>query len=115
MRIDERLVDGVTILDLQGKLMISDGRELLKDKVRSLLHQHQKHVVLNLGGLSAMDSSGLGELVSTYTTVARDGGQVKLLNLTKRMEDLMTITKLLTVFETYSSEREAVRSFGVRG
>lgn len=114
MRIDERMVDGVTILDLHGKLTMSDGRELLKDKVRSLLHQQQKNVLLNLADLSSMDSSGLGELVSSYTTIARDGGQIKLLNLTKRMEDLLTITKLLTVFETYSSEREAVRSFAAR-
>jgi anti-sigma B factor antagonist len=114
MRIDERIVDGITILDLQGKLTMGDARELLKDKVRSLLHQQQKNVVLNLGGLSAMDSSGLGELVSSYTTVTREGGQVKLLNLTKRMEDLLSITKLLTVFETFSSEREAVHSFTAR-
>ena len=111
MRIDERMVDGITILDLQGKLTMGDGRELLKDKVRSLLHQQQKNVVLNLAGVSGMDSSGLGELVSTYTTVVRDGGRVKLLNLTKRLEDLLSITKLLTVFESYSSEGEAVRSF----
>lgn len=114
MRIDERMVDGVTILDLHGKLTMGDGRDLLKDKVRSLLHQQHKNVLLNLGGLSAMDSSGLGELVSTYTTVARDGGQVKLLNLTKRMQDLLAITKLLTVFDTFSSEREAVQSFAGR-
>jgi anti-sigma B factor antagonist len=90
---------------------MGDARELLKDKVRSLLHQQQKNVVFNLGGLSGMDSSGLGELVSSYTTVAREGGQVKLLNLTKRVEDLLSITKLLTVFESFSSEQEAVRSF----
>ena len=111
MQIDERPVGDVVVLDLKGKITLGEGDELLKDKVNSLLNQGQRKIVLNLGGVPYIDSAGLGEVVRTYTTVSRQGGSLKLLNLTKRITDLLSITKLLTVFETFESEDEAVRSF----
>ena len=111
MLIEERVVEGVTILDLKGKMTLGEGDELLKDKINSLVHQGRKKLVLNLEAVPYIDSAGLGEIVRTYTTVSRQGGKLKLLNLTKRIQDLLAITKLLTVFETYESEPEAVKSF----
>ena len=111
MQIDERVVDGVTILDLKGKMTLGEGDELLKDKINSLIQQDQKKLLLNLEGVPYIDSAGLGEIVRTYTTVSRQGGKLKLLNLTKRIQDLLAITKLLTVFETYESEPDAIKSF----
>ena len=111
MRIEEREVGEVLILDLSGKLTIGEGDELLKDKINSLIQQGRRKLVLNLAGVPYIDSAGLGEVVRTYTTVSRQGGQLKLLNLTKRIQDLLAITKLLTVFETFDSEQEAVQSF----
>ncbi len=111
MEIEERANGGVMILDLKGKLTIGEGDELLKDKVNSLIQQGYQKLLLNLEGVPYVDSAGLGEIVRTYTTVSRQGGKLKLLNLTKRIEDLLAITKLLTVFETFESEQEAVKSF----
>jgi anti-sigma B factor antagonist len=111
MQIEERVVDGVTILDLKGKMTLGEGDELLKDKINSLIQQDRKKLLLNLEGVPYIDSAGLGEIVRTYTTVSRQGGKLKLLNLTKRIQDLLAITKLLTVFETYESEPDAVKSF----
>jgi anti-sigma B factor antagonist len=111
MEIAERTVNDVTILDLKGKMTLGEGDELLKDKINSLLSQGRKKLLLNLEGVPYIDSAGLGEVVRTYTTVSRQGGSLKLLNLTKRIEDLLSITKLLTVFETYDSESEAVQSY----
>ncbi len=111
MEIEERDNGGVKILDLKGKLTIGEGDELLKDKVNSLIQQGYQKLLLNLEGVPYVDSAGLGEIVRTYTTVSRQGGKLKLLNLTKRIEDLLAITKLLTVFETFESEQEAVKSF----
>ena len=111
MQIEERVVGDVVVLDLKGKITLGEGDELLKDKVNSLVNQGQKKIVLNLADVPYIDSAGLGEMVRTYTTVSRQGGSLKLLNLTKRITDLLSITKLLTVFETFDSENEAVRSF----
>jgi anti-sigma B factor antagonist len=111
MHIDERTVGDVLILDVKGRITLGEGDELLKDKVNSLLNQGMKKIVLNLAEVPYIDSAGLGEIVRTYTTVSRQGGNLKLLNLTKRITDLLSITKLLTVFETYESENEAVQSF----
>ena len=111
MQIEERVVGEVTILDLKGKIVINEGDEALRDKINSLIHQNRKRILLNLEGVPYIDSAGLGEIVRTYTTVSRQGGQLKLVNLTKRITDLLSITKLLTVFETFDSESEAVRSF----
>ena len=111
MQIDQRSVGDVVVLDLKGKITLGEGDELLKDKVNSLVNQGHKKIVLNLADVPYIDSAGLGEIVRTYTTVSRQGGALKLLNLTKRITDLLSITKLLTVFETFDSEGEAVRSF----
>jgi anti-sigma B factor antagonist len=111
MQIEERVVGDVVVLDLKGRITLGDGDELLKDKVNSLLNQGYKKIVLNLADVPYVDSAGLGEIVRTYTTVSRQGGSLKLLNLTKRITDLLSITKLLTVFETFESETDAVRSF----
>jgi anti-sigma B factor antagonist len=111
MDIAERTVSDVTVLDLKGKMTLGEGDELLKDKINSLLASNKKKLVLNLEGVPYIDSAGLGEIVRTYTTVSRQGGSLKLLNLTKRIEDLLSITKLLTVFDTFDSEAEAVKSF----
>jgi anti-sigma B factor antagonist len=111
MVIEERIVGDVTILDLKGKMTLGEGDELLKDKINSLIHQGQKKLLLNLEGVPYIDSAGLGEIVRTYTTVSRQGGNLKLVNLTKRITDLLSITKLLTVFETFDTEPEALKSF----
>ncbi|HQZ39981.1 MAG TPA: STAS domain-containing protein [Vicinamibacterales bacterium] len=111
MEIAERTVNDVMILDLKGKMTLGEGDELLKDKINSLLSTGRKKLLLNLEGVPYIDSAGLGEVVRTYTTVSRQGGSLKLLNLTKRIEDLLSITKLLTVFETFDSEAEAVQSY----
>src|SRR5512142_3573879 len=111
MQIQEREVNDVTILDIHGKLTLGEGDELLRDKINSLVHQGRKKILLNLADVPYIDSAGLGEIVRTYTTVSRQGGSLKLLGLTKRITDLLSITKLLTVFETYESESDAVRSF----
>src|SRR5262252_7078035 len=111
MQIEERTVGDVVVLDLKGKITLGEGDELLKDKVNSLVNQGHKKIVLNLADVPYIDSAGLGEIVRTYTTVSRQGGSLKLLNLTKRITDLLSITKLLTVFETFDSEKDAVGSF----
>ena len=111
MEIVERTVNDVTVLDLKGKMTLGEGDELLKDKINSLLSAGKKKLLLNLEGVPYIDSAGLGEVVRTYTTVSRQGGSLKLLNLTKRIEDLLSITKLLTVFDTVDSEAEAVKSY----
>jgi anti-sigma B factor antagonist len=111
MEIVERTVNDVTVLDLKGKMTLGEGDELLKDKINSLLAAGKKKLLLNLESVPYIDSAGLGEVVRTYTTVSRQGGSLKLLNLTKRIEDLLSITKLLTVFDTYDNEADAVKSY----
>jgi anti-sigma B factor antagonist len=111
MEIQERTLQDVVVLDLRGKLTIGEGDELLKERISNLIQQGHRKLLLNLEGVPYVDSAGLGEIVRTYTTVSRQGGKLKLVNLTKRITDLLAITKLLTVFETYESEDEAVQSF----
>jgi anti-sigma B factor antagonist len=111
MQIEERVVGNVTILDLKGKITLGEGDEVLKDKINSLIQQDRKKILLNLENVPYIDSAGLGEIVRTYTTVSRQGGQLKLVNLTKRITDLLSITKLLTVFETFDAEQDALKSY----
>ena len=111
MQIEERTLGAVTILDVKGKLTLGDGDTLLRDKIHSLAHQGRTDVLLNLGDVPYLDSAGMGEIIGAYTTITRVGGHLKLLNLTKRIHDLLVITKLLTVFDTFSAEADAVRSF----
>jgi len=111
MEIQERVLENVVVVDLNGKLTIGEGDALLREKVDSLIQQGHTNLLLNLGEVPYVDSAGLGEIVRTFTTVKHQGGTLKLINLTKRIKDLLTITKLLTVFDTYDSEAEAVGSF----
>jgi anti-sigma B factor antagonist len=111
MKIVERQVGDVVILDLHGKILIGEGDDALREAVTRLSDSGKTKILLNLADVPYVDSAGLGEIVRTYTTVSRKGGKLKLLNLTKKIQDLLSITKLLTVFETYESENDAVRSF----
>ena len=111
LSIKERQAGDVTVLDLSGKITIGDGSVQLREEVRKLLETGKKNILLNLGDVAYVDSSGIGELVSSYTTTSNQGGHLKLLNLTKKIRDLLMITKLLTVFETFDSEEAGLQSF----
>ena len=111
MTITEHIVGDVAVIDINGRVTSGEGVEILRDKINSLLHQGYQKLLLNLAGVDYLDSAGLGEIVGTFATVRRQGGTLKLLGLTSRIRDLLSITKLLTVFETFDSEAEAVRSF----
>jgi len=111
MKIEERALENVVVLDLKGKLTIGEGDVLLKETIQKLMDQGHNNLLLNLEDVPYVDSAGLGEIVRTYTTVSRRGGSLKLVNLTKRITDLLAITKLLTVFDTFESEADAVSSF----
>ncbi|MFB3814365.1 MAG: STAS domain-containing protein [Terriglobales bacterium] len=112
MKVNSRQVNGVTIVDLSGRITLGEGSVILKDTVRDLVSKGQKRILLNLGDVTYIDSSGIGELVSAYTTVKNQGGELKLLNLTKKVHDLLQITKLYTVFDVKDDEAAAVASFG---
>ena len=111
MKIEDRVVEGVTILDISGKITIGEGTIEIKHRVRELLAAGNRNILFNLGGVGMLDSSGIGELVSSFVTVTNQGGQLKLLNLTKKLSELLAITKLLTVFDAFDDEGEAVASF----
>ena len=111
MQIEERSAGDVTVLDLKGKMTLGEGDELLKDKIGSLVSQGRKKILLNLEAVPYIDSAGLGEIVRTYTSISRQGGRLKLLNVSKRIQDLLVITKLITIFDSYDGEAEAVASF----
>ena len=111
LNIRERQAGDVTILDMDGKITIGEGSVAVRTAIRKLLEEGKKKILLNVAGVGYVDSSGIGELVSSYTTINREGGQLKLLNLTQKMEDLLGITKLLTVFDTYDDEAAALNSF----
>jgi len=111
MEISKRRIGDITILDLQGKLMIGGSAELLRDTVASIVFQGDRKVVLNLGGVPYIDSSGLGELVRCSLILKREKGAIRLVNLTSKITNLLTITKLLTVFDTFDSEQAALGSF----
>lgn len=109
--INQRTSGDVVILDLAGKITIGDGSVKLREAVRKLIESGNKRILLNLGDVSYVDSSGIGELVSSFTTTSNAGGHLKLLNLTKKIQDLLAITKLLTVFDTFTAEADALTSF----
>ncbi|MFE6925122.1 STAS domain-containing protein [Nocardia sp. NPDC057663] len=111
MEIKERSVNGVTILDLTGNLEIGVGDVQLREKIRILINTGKKQILLNLAAVRRIDSSGLGELVASYTTVTNNGGTLKLVSLPDRVRDILMITQLITVFETYDIEQEAINSF----
>ncbi|MGA2434189.1 MAG: STAS domain-containing protein [Bryobacteraceae bacterium] len=106
-----RQVGDVTVIDVSGRITLGEGSSNLRDGIRALLTEGKKKILLNLGDVSYIDSSGIGELVSAYTSVTNQGGKLKLLNLTKRVRDLLQITKLYTVFDVFDAEATAVRSF----
>lgn len=111
LNISERQAGDVTILDMDGKITIGEGSVALRTAIRRLLEEGKKKILLNLAKVNYIDSSGIGELVSSYTAIGKESGQLKLLNLTQKLEDLLTITKLLTVFDVYDSEDEALAGF----
>jgi anti-sigma B factor antagonist len=110
MKVSSRQVDGVVIVDLSGRITLGEGSVVLRDTVRELLNKGQKKILLNLAEVTYIDSSGIGELVSAYTSVRNQSGDLKLLNLTKKVHDLLQITKLYTVFDVPESEAAAVAS-----
>ena len=111
MKASTRQVSGVTVVDMSGRITLGEGSVILREAVKDLLAKGQKKILLNLGDVSYIDSSGIGELVSAFTSVRKDGGELKLLKLTKKVHDLLQITKLYTVFEIYDDETAAVASF----
>jgi anti-sigma B factor antagonist len=104
-------VDNVTIVDLSGRITLGEGSVVLRDNIRDLIAKGDKKILLNLGEVTYIDSSGIGELVSAFTTVRNQGGELKLLNLTKKVHDLLQITKLYTVFDVKDDEATAISSF----
>jgi len=111
MKSSTRQVDGVTIVDLSGRITLGEGSTMLRDIVRDMIAKGNKKILLNLGDVTYIDSSGIGELVSAFTTVRNGGGELKLLNLTKKVHDLLQITKLYTVFDIKDDEAAAIQSF----
>jgi anti-sigma B factor antagonist len=111
MKASTRQVDGITVVDLSGRITLGEGSVVLRDTVRDLLAKGDKRLLLNLGEVTYIDSSGIGELVSAFTTVRNQGGELKLLNLTKKVHDLLQITKLYTVFDVKDDEAAAIASF----
>jgi anti-sigma B factor antagonist len=112
MKATNRQVDGVAIVDMSGRITLGEGSVVLRDTIRDLIGKGSKKILLNLGDVTYIDSSGIGELVSAFTAVRREGGELKLLNLTKKVHDLLQITKLYTVFDIKDDEAMAIKSFG---
>jgi anti-sigma B factor antagonist len=111
LKVSTRQVDGVSIVDCSGRITLGEGSVVLRDTVKDLLGKGQKKILLNLGDVNYIDSSGIGELVSAYTTAKNQGGELKLLKLTKKVHDLLQITKLYTVFDVKDDETAAVKAF----
>ena len=111
VKLNSRQVGDVTVVDVAGRITLGEGSSALRDTLRELVGKGQKKILLNLGDVTYIDSSGIGELVSGFTTVTNSGGQLKLLNLNKRVKDLLQITKLYTVFDVHEDEAHAIRAF----
>jgi anti-sigma B factor antagonist len=111
VKLSTRQVGDVTVMDVAGRITLGEGSSAMRDALRDLVSKNQKKILLNLGEVSYIDSSGIGELVSGFTTVTNSGGQLRLLNLTKRVKDLLQITKLYTVFDVHEDEAAAIRAF----
>ena len=111
IKLNTRQVGDVSVVDVAGRITLGEGSSALRDTMRDMVGKNQKKILLNLGDVSYIDSSGIGELVSGFTTVTNSGGQLKLLNLNKRVKDLLQITKLYTVFDVHEDEAAAIRSF----
>jgi anti-sigma B factor antagonist len=111
MKASNRQVDGVAVVDMSGRITLGEGSVVLRDTIRDLIGKGSKKILLNLGDVTYIDSSGIGELVSAFTAVRREGGELKLLNLTKKVHDLLQITKLYTVFDIKDDEATAIKAF----
>jgi len=111
VKLNTRQVGDVSVIDVAGRITLGEGSSALRDALRDMINKNQKKILLNLGEVNYIDSSGIGELVSGFTTVTNSGGQLKLLNLNKRVKDLLQITKLYTVFDVHEDEAGAIRSF----
>ncbi len=111
MKASNRQVDGITVVDMSGRITLGEGSVVLRDSIRDLISKGQKKILLNLGDVTYIDSSGIGELVSAFTAVRREGGELKLLKLTKKVHDLLQITKLYTVFDIKDDEAIAIQAF----
>ena len=111
VKLTTRQVGDVSVVDVAGRITLGEGSSALRDTLREMVGKNQKKILLNLGEVSYIDSSGIGELVSGFTSVTNQGGQLRLVNLTKRVRDLLQITKLYTVFEVHEDEAAAIRSF----
>jgi anti-sigma B factor antagonist len=111
MKASNRQIDGITIVDLSGRITLGEGSVVLRDTIRDLVSKGKTRILLNLANVTYIDSSGIGELVSAYTTLRNQGGELKLLSLTKKVHDLLQITKLYTVFDIKDEEAAAVQSF----
>jgi anti-sigma B factor antagonist len=112
LKMSNREVNGIVIIDLSGQLTLGESSAAIRDEVRDQTSQGSRKILLNLANVTYIDSAGLGELTAAYTSVKNRGGELKLLNLTKRVHDLMQITKLYTVFDVYDDEKKAIASFG---
>jgi len=112
MKATNRQVDGVAVVDMSGRITLGEGSVVLRDTIRDLIGKGNKKILLNLGDVTYIDSSGIGELVSAFTAVRRENGELKLLNLTKKVHDLLQITKLYTVFDIKDDEAAAIKAFG---
>ena len=111
LKANSRQVDGITVLDMSGRVTLGEGSVVLRDTIRDILAKGTKKILLNLGDVTYIDSSGIGELVSAFTAVRKEGGELKLLNLTKKVHDLLQITKLYTVFDVKDDEAAAISAF----
>ena len=111
MKIEKRKNGGVTVLDLKGKILIGEGIDELRKNIDSVLVENEPKLLLNFEGVPYLDSTGLGEVVRSYTSVKNKGGVVKIVNLTNKVKDLLSVTKLITVFETFEDEEKAIASF----
>ncbi len=114
MKIETRTIGDVTLLDVSGKITLGEGTMTVRNTVRDIVKANGKKIILNLADVNYIDSSGIGELVSSYTTVTNNGGSLKLLNLTKKIQELLAITKLLTVFQVFDNEQSALASFSAK-
>jgi len=112
MKATNRQVEGVAVVDMSGRITLGEGSVVLRDTIRDLIGKGSKKILLNLGDVTYIDSSGIGELVSAFTAVRRENGELKLLNLTKKVHDLLQITKLYTVFDIKDDEATAIKAFG---
>ncbi len=111
MKLSRRKKDGVAIVDLKGKILIGDGIDILREEINNLIEEKETKILLNFANVPYLDSTGLGEVVRSYTSVKKSGGSIKIINLTQKVEDLLSVTKLITVFDTFEDEDKAIASF----